>query len=71
MLTIDTLTQALEPHFYIEAKKRKKRSGSNYSRRKIWAVGAIVILTDSNGAPYRCQLTHQDAKGEWFCIPLD
>jgi len=59
------------PAIVIEAKRRKKRSNSRRSlSRSAYYVGAIIILTGDDGEPYKCQLTHQDPTGQWWCVPL-
>lgn len=62
---------AFEPPALVqEVRKRRSKRSRRGNRAALYTVGAIVLLTGSDGETYRCQITHQDANGVWWCTPL-
>jgi len=72
MILLD-VPQLEPPAIVTPVKRRKRRSRSNgrASSASVYTAGAIIILTGSDGEPYRCQLTHQDQNGQWWCNPVN
>ena len=58
-----------------QAKGRKltDRSGDRRTqtrrRKRLYYIGAIIVLTDGDGTEYLCQITHQTPDGKWYCEP--
>jgi len=71
---IDALPFHVEPPAIVQEVRKRRRSKSRGAKRRrntALYVGAIIILTRSDGTPYSCQVTHVSTSGQWWCNPLN
>jgi len=51
---------------------QRQRRGTNPRRLNTAVfIGAIVILTDSDGTDYQCEIIDRAPDGAWECLRLD